>query len=83
LGLRLAEEIGHLHPQLGQFLALLHTFSLECCNAFAGDNAVGVVGPGHVVDLISQFLADGVDAVVVIVAHIGAMGPLAGACASS
>ena len=73
------EGIRHLYPQLGQFLALLHTFSLERCDAFVGDLAVGVVGPSsHVVDLLGQLFTDGVDAAVVIIAHVGTMLPLAG-----
>ena len=48
---------------------MLDAFSLEGCNAFAGDNAVGVVSPGHIIDHLGHLLADGADAVVVIIAH--------------
>ena len=77
-GVSLPEEIGHLHPQLGQFLRLMNSFGPEHCHAFTGDLAVGVVCSGHNVDLLGQLLTDGVDAITIIIAHIGIMVPLAG-----
>ena len=64
--LRLPEEICHLHPQLGQFLTLLDSFSPERCYSFTGDNTDDVVRPDHIVDLLGQLLANGVDAVVIL-----------------
>ena len=83
VGLHLPEEIGHLHPQLGQFLRLADSFSPERCHAFTCHLAIGVVSPSHNVDLLGHFFADGVDAVIIIIAHAGAMVPLTGACVGS
>ena len=63
LGMCLPEEIGHLHPQLGQFLCLADPFSPERNHVFTGDLAVDVVGPSHTVDLLGHFFANDVDCI--------------------
>ena len=73
----LQEEIDHLRPQLGQFLCLVDSFSLERYHAFTGDLAVGAVSPSHTVDLLGHFFDDGVDAIIIIIAYVGAMVSLA------